>query len=162
MSLSRPSGLCRLLSRRRSGKIRHAVLVKIRPRSPFALASSASDQMPIPDHVRERLAGFDLAGEREKDRPHPRRRASSRSPPCRGSAAPRRHALPDSDGLEQPPRRCDDGRGALILRRGFGSARVGDRNGKRVPSACRNAIASVSPAKPPGARRSAHRHRFAP
>ena len=64
--------------------------------SSCALVHQRREQRPVLDHVGERLARLDVAVEGEEDRPHRVARAGCRSPPCRGSAAPR----------SGPTRRC--------------------------------------------------------
>ena len=114
------------------------------------LCSERIDEMPVLDHVGERLARLDFAGEGEEDRPHrvaepavgddhvedrlrprrpsPRRRASrtAAAPPRR---SPRR--------VRRSPRLCP--------------ARDPRPRQRTRSSPWRNAMASVSPAKPPPA-----------
>ena len=60
----------------------------------FRLRDQRIDQMPVLDHVRERLARLHLAAEGEERRPHRVVELASRSPPCRGSAARCRRPRP--------------------------------------------------------------------
>ena len=80
------------------------------------------EQEAVLDHVRERLARLDVAGEGEEDRTHGVFDAAVGHRPCRGSAAPLRGALPNAERLEQPPRRRDDRRGALVAIVAFAQA----------------------------------------
>ena len=107
--------------------------------------------MPVLDHVGERLARLDLAGEGEKDRPHRVVEPAVGDDHVEDRLRLVGDGVPDAERLEQPPRRRDDGRGALVVGVAAPSAGIGDRDGERRPSAWRSAIASVRPAKPPPA-----------
>ena len=99
----------------------------------------------------EGLARFDVAGEGEKDRPHRVVEPAVGDDHVEDRLRLAGDALPDAERLEQPPRRRDDRRGALVIGIAFAERRIGDSDGKGRPQPCRNAMASVRPAKPPPA-----------
>ena len=86
------------------------------------------DQMAVLDHVRERLARFDVAGKGQKYRPHrvvePAVGHHHVEDRLRGPG----DAPPDADRLEQPARRRDNGGGAFVLGVARAERRIGNRH----------------------------------
>ena len=109
---------------------------------------SARDQRAVLDHVRERLARLRPRRRRSGRSAAPRRRAWCRSPPCRGSAAPRRDRAPrrrwSRTAAAPPPRWPRRADRSDAPRARPGSATV---TAKLSPSACRSAIAEREPGK---------------
>ena len=103
--------------------------------SVFAFVTSASIEMPVLDHVRERLALFDLAAEGQESRPHRVVELGIGDDHVEDRLRIRRDRIPDLDRLEQPPRRGGDGRSARVLRLRMRQRRIGDRHRERSPSA---------------------------
>ena len=119
--------------------------------SSFAFSVKRSDQMPVLDHVGERLARLDLAGEGEKDRPN------GVAEPAVGDHHVEDRLRLAGDASQTPSvsnsRRTDatmaEARSSSAwLAPSAGSASVTANDG---PSACRKAIARVRPANPPPA-----------
>ncbi len=73
------------------------------------------DEMAVLDHVGERLARLDLAGEGEKHRPHRVVEPAVSDDHVEDRLCLLFNALPNAQCLEQPARRRDDGRGAFVV-----------------------------------------------
>ena len=84
------------------------------------------DQQAVLDHVGERLARLDLAGEGEEGRPHRVAEPAVGDDHVEDRLGVRRDGLPDSDGLEQAPCRGDDRRGAFVLAAASAQRRIGN------------------------------------
>ena len=84
------------------------------------------DQQPVLDHVGERLARFDLAREGQEGRPHRVAKLAVGDDHVEDRLGVRRDGLPDTDGLEQTPRRRDDRRGALVFAAASAQRRIGN------------------------------------
>jgi len=133
----------KLKIRDRRGPQRDAFVLRLR--------RQRREQRPILDHVGERLARLHVAIEAEKDRPHDV-----------GETAVGHHhiedglrldGLPNADGLEQAPRRGDDGGGTPVFRRAR-QRRVGDRDRERR----RQALAQRNCQRETGKARAADQH----
>ena len=116
------------------------------------------DQRRILDHVRERLARRDLAAERQIGRPHRVLQLGIGDDHVEDRLRAVGDLVPDADGLEQPPRRRRDRRGARVARVALAERRIGDRDLERIaePLAQRDGRA---PGRQSRRRRSAHRLR---
>ena len=62
-----------------------------------------------------------------------------------------RDLVPDADGLEQPPRRRRDRRGARVARMALAERRIGDRDLERIAEPLAQRDRERQPAKPPPA-----------
>ena len=83
------------------------------------------EQEAVLDHVRERLARLDVAGESEKDRTDGVFDAAVGHRHVQDRLRLIRGALPNAERLEQTPRGRDDGRGALVAIMAFAQGRIG-------------------------------------
>ena len=100
----------------------------IRPR----LRQQRREQRTVLDHVRERLARLDLAVEGQERRPHRVVEAAVGDRHVEDRLRVGRDRLPDADGLEQPPRRRDDGRCARVATAALEGG-IGNDDRKRRP-----------------------------
>ena len=108
-------------------KSRHRVGAKLDPvrRGPL---DQRRDQRRVLDHMRERLARRDLAAERQIGRPHRVLQFRVGDDHVENRLRAIRNLVPDSDGLEQPPRRGGNRRGARVAGVALGERRIGDRH----------------------------------
>ena len=105
------------------------------------------DEAAVFDHVGERLARFDLAGEGQKGRPHGVIEPAVGDNHVEDRLRLAGDRLPDAERVQQPPRRRDDRRGAFVagwLAPSAGSATVTENDG---PSPCRSAEREREPGK---------------
>ena len=91
------------------------------------------DEKTVLDHMGERLARLDLAGEGEKHRPHGVVEPAVGDHHVEDRLRLPADGIPDAERLEQPPRRSDDGRSAFVVGVADAERRIGDRDGKRRP-----------------------------
>ncbi len=107
------------------------------------------DQIAVLDHMGERLAGLDIAGEGQEHRPCRVLPAWSRSRPCPWiGCASADHLAPDADRLEQPTARRHDGGRAGVAARPRRSAPDRPRSrGVSGPSPWRSATRQRQPGK---------------
>ena len=89
-----------------------------------------SDEKTVLDHMGERLARLDLAGEGEKHRPHGVVEPAVGDHHVEDRLRLSADGIPDAERLEQPPRRGDDGRSAFVVGVAYAERRIGHRDGK--------------------------------
>ncbi len=92
-------------------------------------------EVPVLDHVRERLALFDIAAEGKKCGPHGVIELRIRDDHVEDRLRIRRDRIPDLDRFEQAPRRGGDGRSARVFRLGMRQRGIDDRHRKRIAEA---------------------------
>jgi hypothetical protein len=96
----------------------------------FRLAEQRRDQMPVLDHMGERLARLYLAGEGEKHRPHRVAKPAVGDDHVEDRLRVAGDAVPHPQRFEQPPRRRDDRRSALVIVVASAERRIGDHDGE--------------------------------
>ena len=85
--------------------------------------------MAVFDHMRERLARFDIAGKGQEDRAGGILQLQIGDHHVEDRLRLGRDLVPDADGLEQPAAGGDDGGGARVAARARGERRIGDDDG---------------------------------
>ena len=89
-----------------------------------------SDQKTVLDHMGERLARLDLAGEGEKHRPHRVVEPAVGDHHVEDRLRLSADGIPNAERLEQPPCGRDNGRSAFVVGVAFAQRRIGHRDGK--------------------------------
>ena len=99
----------------------------------FGLLGQHFDQIAVLDHMGERLARLDIAGEGEKDRPHRVAELAVGDHHVEDRLRLFGDVVPDADRGIEPPRAGNDRGGALVLGVIRDQRRIGDRHRKRRP-----------------------------
>jgi hypothetical protein len=89
-------------------------------------------QQPVLDHMSERLARRDVAGEGQKHRPHGVVEPAVGHDHVEDRLRLAGHALPDAESLKQAAHGSDDRRRPLVAVMAAAEQRVGDDDGRRV------------------------------
>jgi hypothetical protein len=96
----------------------------------FRLRGQRGDERTVLDHMGERLAGLDLAGEGEEHRPHGVVEPAVGDHHVEDRLRLFADGIPDAERLEQPPRGCDNSRSAFVIGVTFAECGIGHRDRK--------------------------------